>query len=563
MRETMILLCLLIVFLLMNPAGADQINAANDSRHQDMKNLIEKISTEITVGLENIEQANEKSAQAISNGTLEGEYVSTVLNDKVAVIPFAHSSLVILPSGLVMAAAPGEYQNLVGMTLNDTAVITANEKKKPVLSDIFLLTEGFYGVSLSYPVYSSDKKYLGYTDLTFRPEEFLRQYIIPTVEQSRYDIMILQPNGLIVYETNEEEIGRDAISDPLYAEPTLHQAAVNITSHKSGVTSYEFWNQNWSKKVPREAIWDTLEFDGQQWRIVVISDIDNSESVKNLDSDPNAEKTQDLNSSIISLTKYMENATEFAKNHKKEAALSAFNNQSGHFVSGDRYVFAYDMNGTALALPFQQGFIGKNRMNLTDENGFSILPAMIDRASDGGGYLYFVYPNPAENYTPMLKLFQVKPIDKDWFIGSGIYIPHIQSSVSPQNLSELSTRVKKAVMHADEVGKEKAIADFNDINGTYADGGNYIFAYGYDGTTLALPHQPELIGTDRSNYSDQFGCQIIRMEIDAAKRGGGYVYVVYGNPDTKKNELKLCYVAPAGDEWFVGSGIYTGQNLDG
>ncbi|PWR74704.1 cache domain-containing protein [Methanospirillum lacunae] len=563
MRGIKILLCLLIVYLLLVMAGAEQNNAVNDSRHQDMKNLIGKISDEITSGLEDVERANEKSAKTFSNGTLEGEYVSTVLNDKVSAIPFAHSSLVILPSGLVTAAAPAEYQNLVGMSLNDTAVITANKKKRPVLSDIFLLTEGFYGVSLSYPIFSPEKNYLGYTDLTFRPEEFLRQYIIPAVEQSRYDIMILQPNGLIVYETNEEEIGRDAISDPLYAEPTLHQAAINITSQRAGTSSYQFWNQNWNKKVPREAIWDTLEFDGQQWRIVVISDIGDSEPVKNLKINITTEKTEDLNSSILSLTEYMENATDYAKNHGKKEVLSVFNNQSGPFVTGDRYIFAYDMNGTALALPFQQGFIGKNRMNLTDVNGFSILPAMIDRASDGGGYLYFVYPNPAENYTPMLKLFQVKPVDDSWFIGSGIYIPQIQASISPQNLSDLNTRVKKAAMHADDIGKEKAIADFNDINGTYADGGDYIFAYGYDGTTLALPHQPELIGTNRSDYTDQFGCQIIRMEIDAAKRGGGYVYVVYGNPDTKKNELKLCYVTPAGDDWLVGSGIYTGQNLDG
>jgi len=563
MRRTLILLCFVISIILFSPACAEQTDSLNDSRHQDMTDLIGKVSDEIKAGLISVEHENEKSALALSNSTLSGESATAVLNKKVAAIPFAHSSLVIMPSGLVTAAAPDTYQNLVGIFLNDSAVTTANAKKIPVLSDIFLLSEGFYGVSFSNPIFSSGNEYLGYTDVTFRPEEFLRQYIIPLMEQKTYDIMIIQPNGQIVYESNEEEIGRDALTDPLYSDPTLHQAAVNITSQKSGIASYQFWNKNWDKSVQREAIWDTLEYDNQEWRIVVIGDIDESQPDKAQTNKNPGSENQDLNSSIASLNAFVANATSFAAEVGQTEACNVFNNLSGPYISGDRYIFAYDMNGTALALPYQPGFIGKNRMNLTDVNGFAILPAMIDLAGEGGGYIYFVYPNPAQNYTPMLKLFQIKPVDENWFIASGIYLPKINASIPQLNLTRLVGRVKNASAHADDVGKEQALADFNDINGRYADGGDYIFAYAYNGSTLALPHQPELIGTDRSDYTDQFGCPIIRMEINAAKRGGGYVYVyvVYGNPDTGKNEVKLCYVSPAGDDWLVGSGIYTGQNL--
>jgi signal transduction histidine kinase len=36
------------------------------------------------------------------------------------------------------------------------------------------------------------------------------------------------------------------------------------------------------------------------------------------------------------------------------------------------------------------------------------------------------------------------------------------------------------------------------------------------------------------------------------------VYATYYNPDTGLDELKLCYVAPVDEEWFVGSGVYAG-----
>ncbi len=553
---------LLIIALFLIPwavAGSD--TTLSTTHHQEMNKLLKNVSDQITSGLMTLEDNNQKSAAVLSDRNLSEGNISEALNAKLTAAPFAHSSLIIDPQGTVLGAAPAVYQNLIGINLNDSATGHANSVQKPVLSDIFLMKEGFYGVSLSYPIFSSSNEYKGYTDITFRPEEFLRQYIIPLIEQNNYDLFILEPEGMTVYETNEEEIGRNALTDPMYSDPALHEAAIAITGNRSGVITYPFWNRNWDRTIQREAVWDTLAFDGQEWRIAVVRDImdnpaDNTRSNGNQDSD-----TTDLNESIRSLTDFMENASAFVQQNGRKEALSSFNNLSGPWVSGERYIFAYDMNGTTLALPYQEGLIGKDRMNLTDANGLAILPGMLDLVKEGGGYLYYVYPNPADNFAPELKLYLIKPVDDTWFIGSGVYLPSIKSEISQQSLSELIQRVKQASTHADEVGKEQALIDFNDINGSYADGGSYIFAYGYDGTTLALPHQPELIGTDRLNYTDQYGCRIINMEINAAKRGGGFVYVVYYNPESGDSELKLCYVTPAGDDWLVGSGIYTGQNL--
>ena len=63
---------------------------------------------------------------------------------------------------------------------------------------------------------------------------------------------------------------------------------------------------------------------------------------------------------------------------------------------------------------------------------------------------------------------------------------------------------------------------FNDLAGPFADGGAYIFAYGMDGETLALPYQPELIGRNRSGFDDRYGVKIIDWEIAAAKAGSGF-----------------------------------------
>lgn len=120
--------------------------------------------------------------------------------------------------------------------------------------------------------------------------------------------------------------------------------------------------------------------------------------------------------------------------------------------------------------------------------------------------------------------------------------------------------MERAAAFGEKEGKEKASVSFNDRNDAWAKENTYIFAYDFNGTTLAMPYQPESIGTNRWNYTDSYGSPIARLEIDIAKTGGGFVYVVYYNPVTDRDELKLCYVLPVQDDWLVGSGIYTGKD---
>jgi signal transduction histidine kinase len=215
------------------------------------------------------------------------------------------------------------------------------------------------------------------------------------------------------------------------------------------------------------------------------------------------------------------------------------------------------MNGTTLALPFQKDLLGTVRTGTSDSNGILFIDDLIDVARSGGGSLYYIYPNPEDNYRDEVKVSYVMPVDNEWFVGSGIYLPEYSARINDTERDLLVEWVKQARRYAQEQGAKKAVADFNDRKGVFADGSRYIFAYGYNGTTLALPFQPELIGTNRLNFSDTNGVKITREEITLARRGGGFVYVHYLNPDTGVAGLKLCYVEPVDETWFVGSGIYT------
>ena len=123
------------------------------------------------------------------------------------------------------------------------------------------------------------------------------------------------------------------------------------------------------------------------------------------------------------LVAFVEKAFEYAHVHGQEAALREFNNQTGQFVDGELYIFAYDINGTTLALPFQPEIIGTNRWNVTDANGTLFVQDFNATAQSGGGFVRYLYEDPADNFTVKQKLSYVMMVDNDWILGAGIYNP--------------------------------------------------------------------------------------------------------------------------------------------
>lgn len=131
-----------------------------------------------------------------------------------------------------------------------------------------------------------------------------------------------------------------------------------------------------------------------------------------------------VNNSTVSpekLVAFVEKAFEYAHVHGRETALQEFNNQTGQFVDGELYIFAYDMNGTTLALPFQPELLGTSRWNATDANGTAYIQNLIATAKSGGGFVRYLYADPANNFTVKQKLSYVVMVDQNWIIGSGTY----------------------------------------------------------------------------------------------------------------------------------------------
>jgi two-component system, NarL family, sensor kinase len=88
----------------------------------------------------------------------------------------------------------------------------------------------------------------------------------------------------------------------------------------------------------------------------------------------------------------------------------------------------------------------------------------------------------------------------------------------------------------------------------------YFFLYDYDGTNLMHPRQPELVGRNLLELRDSRGQPAIRMMIDKARSGGGFVEYTWNKPSAHTEAPKLAYVTGLPRwQWMLGTGSYTDE----
>jgi len=114
-------------------------------------------------------------------------------------------------------------------------------------------------------------------------------------------------------------------------------------------------------------------------------------------------------------------AAAMIKAEGKEKAFAAFADPANKdFHDRDLYVFVYDMNGVNLAHGNNPKMVGKNLLELKDQEGKPLIRQMVDVAkTKGKGWVDYKWPNPVTKAIEA-KSSYVEKVD-DMLVGSGIY----------------------------------------------------------------------------------------------------------------------------------------------
>ena len=119
--------------------------------------------------------------------------------------------------------------------------------------------------------------------------------------------------------------------------------------------------------------------------------------------------------------------------------------------------------------------------------------------------------------------------------------------------------VEKGAAFLQKNGKDALITAINSKSPEFVNDGIYLTMRAMDGTQLAHPMNPKLVGKNMVVLPDADGKLFRKDIIDGAKtKGKGWVDYRYNNPATGQIEKKSTYFSKSGDV-ILEAGIYKGK----
>jgi methyl-accepting chemotaxis protein len=124
-----------------------------------------------------------------------------------------------------------------------------------------------------------------------------------------------------------------------------------------------------------------------------------------------------------------------------------------------------------------------------------------------------------------------------------------------QQIAESWVAKEKAGQLSRADAQAAAIAQLRELR--YGPAKDYVFIQGYDGTAILNPGSPKLEGQKRYDAVDADGVPNVRLQIEAAKAGGDFVWYRFPRAQGQPPLQKVSYVLPVATwNWAVASGIY-------
>ena len=189
--------------------------------------------------------------------------------------PYSVDCVIFDAKGVMKVVEPAQYNKFEGTDLgSDKLIALLRETKKPIFSNRLRVVEGMDAVVAQHPILSPKQEFLGSLSIVIRPEIFLAKVVEPIIKTTPFACLVMQKDGLILYDADPKEIGKNVFTDPLYKNfPELLEAARKMAKEEKGSATYRFMKQDAKGTTRKEIVWATAGLYGTEWRIAVISEI--------------------------------------------------------------------------------------------------------------------------------------------------------------------------------------------------------------------------------------------------------------------------------------------------
>lgn len=255
-------------------------SSGNDdtAAHAEMLQILGTLQGEINTRLSALDKTAAETAAELSVMGLDASCACNYvpLTTLLYADPSGKTVITVGRDGTVLTGIPASGTNtIIGINLGNQSVIKQLfTTRQALMSDITPLEQGGYASVIEHPVFTGDDCLTGLVSIAFAPDEIISQYAVPAVEGTPYTIMVAQTDGRVLYDADQEEIGKETFNESLYEDsPEILEFAHHYAKNRSGYDTYAFYDTGFNRVVQKEAYWTTIGMHGTEWRLIIIREI--------------------------------------------------------------------------------------------------------------------------------------------------------------------------------------------------------------------------------------------------------------------------------------------------
>jgi len=241
---------------------------------EDMTLALSKVKKSVTTVFSSINMELSRAASELSAVDLKGPDARKVINNLCKGRSYIIDCAFVDPAGKMVIVEPKEYNKLEGTDISKQKHVRAMQQlKKPVLSNVFRSVEGIEAIDFEYPVFSRKRNFIGSVSMLVKQDALFGDTAMPFVWEKSCKVWVMQKDGLIVYDPDPDQVGRNIFSDRLFENfEDLISFSRTVAMAKSGGGSYDFYAKGLKDKkiVKKYVVWDTVSLYGTEWRVIVM-----------------------------------------------------------------------------------------------------------------------------------------------------------------------------------------------------------------------------------------------------------------------------------------------------
>ena len=260
--------------------GNRNLSAADSEA--DMPSILLHFQADVQGSLTDLDSDVANAAQNLSTTGLEGDAAREVLRKLLDTNSNLVEASTFSKEGKIIVAECRECNGSEGADISSQEIVANFLKTKiPTFSRQLLLAEGYNGTVLEYPVFSPKGEFLGGSSAIIEPDKLLDKLATPLLyfnvstqsNITNYTFWVMDLDGLLLYDEDEGQIGRNLLEDPLYKSfPSLLELVEQrILTERSGHGYYNFFQVTGGNEaeVTKECYWTTAGLHGTEWRLVI------------------------------------------------------------------------------------------------------------------------------------------------------------------------------------------------------------------------------------------------------------------------------------------------------